>query len=79
MTNIGLLLLRVVAGLTVSAHGSRKLFGWFGGPGVSRFATHLHGQGLRPSRVWALIGGLAECAGGLAVAAGFMRALPQLH
>ena len=31
---IGLLILRVGVGLTVAAHGSQKLFGWFGGGGI---------------------------------------------
>jgi uncharacterized membrane protein YphA (DoxX/SURF4 family) len=30
----GLLLLRVVAGGTIFAHGTQKLFGWFGGHGL---------------------------------------------
>src|SRR4029450_10854391 len=33
--DIGLLLLRLVVGLTVAAHGGQKLFGWFGGYGVA--------------------------------------------
>ena len=32
--NTGLLILRVVLGLTLAAHGGQKLFGWFGGPGL---------------------------------------------
>jgi uncharacterized membrane protein YphA (DoxX/SURF4 family) len=30
----GILLLRVVLGLVIAAHGSQKLFGAFGGPGL---------------------------------------------
>jgi putative oxidoreductase len=33
--DIGLLLLRLVVGLTVAAHGGQKLFGWFGGHGLA--------------------------------------------
>ncbi|WP_263349714.1 DoxX family membrane protein [Acidicapsa acidisoli] len=33
--SIGLLLLRLAVGLTLAAHGTQKLFGWFGGPGLS--------------------------------------------
>ena len=29
----GLLLIRLVFGLSLAAHGSQKLFGWFGGGG----------------------------------------------
>ncbi len=32
--NIGLLLLRLTVGLTLAAHGTQKLVGWFGGPGL---------------------------------------------
>jgi putative oxidoreductase len=31
--DIGLLILRLTVGLTFAAHGTEKLFGWFGGPG----------------------------------------------
>jgi putative oxidoreductase len=35
----GILLLRVVFGLTLAAHGSQKLFGWFGGHGLRGTAS----------------------------------------
>jgi hypothetical protein len=30
---LGLLIIRVIAGLTMAAHAGQKLFGWFEGPG----------------------------------------------
>jgi putative oxidoreductase len=33
--DIALLIVRIVAGVIMAAHGSQKLFGWFGGPGLS--------------------------------------------
>jgi putative oxidoreductase len=64
-------LVRVAAGLSLVPHGSQKLFGWFGGYGVEAteqfFAAKL---GLPPSL--ALVAGLIEFFGGLALAAGFL-------
>jgi putative oxidoreductase len=68
--NIGLLLWRLTVGLTLAAHGSQKLFGWFGGPG--QFFELL---GFRPGRGHALLAGLAETVGGLLLALGFMTPL----
>lgn len=44
--DLGLLLLRVAAGGFLLPHGLGKLFGAFGGPGLSGFATELQGFGL---------------------------------
>ena len=64
-------LARVATGLMLTPHGAQKLFGWFGGYGVEAtgqfFAAKL---GLPPSL--ALLAGLIEFFGGLALAVGFL-------
>jgi putative oxidoreductase len=73
----GLLLLRVVAGLTIFAHGAQKLFGWFGGPGVRGTAGFFENIGFRPPLALAVLAGLGE-AGGLLLALGFVTPLAAL-
>jgi putative oxidoreductase len=41
----GLLLLRIVIGGTLFAHGAQKLFGWFGGGGIRGTAQFFGGVG----------------------------------
>ena len=72
---LGLLILRVVAGLTIAAHGAQKLFGWFGGPGFAKMAQGLRGQGFKPSWFWTSLVILGEFGGGLSVASGFLTPL----
>ena len=50
MVTAGLLILRLVLGLTIAAHGAQKLFGWFEGPGIAGFADTLERLGVRPGR-----------------------------
>jgi putative oxidoreductase len=73
----GLLLLRVVGGLTISAHGVQKLFGWFGGGGVRGTAGFFENVGFRPPLLLAVLAGLGE-SGGLLFAAGFLTPLAAL-
>ena len=70
--SLGLLLMRLVIGLTVAAHGAQKLFGWFEGPGVDGFAAGLERMGIRPARQFALVAGLGELGGGMLAALGFL-------
>jgi putative oxidoreductase len=70
---IGLLILRLVLGLTVAAHGAQKLFGWFGGSGLNGFAGVMEKLNIRPARPFALLAGLGEFGGGLLVALGFLN------
>ncbi len=67
---IGLFLLRLVVGLALAAHGTQKLFGWFGGYGLSGTGGFLEQLGFVPGRRNALLAGLAETVGGLLLALG---------
>ena len=68
--DIGLLIIRLVVGLTLAAHGSQKLFRWFGGYGISGTAPFLEQLGFRPGRPQAALAGIAEFGGGLLLAVG---------
>src|SRR5919201_41033 len=70
--NLALLGLRLVVGLTFSAHGAQKLFGVFGGHGTSGTAGFFEQIGLRPGRIHAWAAGATEFLGGLAVALGLL-------
>ena len=54
----GLLIVRLVVGLTMAAHGAQKLFGWFGGYGLTGTGSFMEQLGFRPagrrpwSRAW---------------------------
>ena len=74
MIDTALLLLRVVVGLYVFAHGAQKLFGWFGGSGLAGASQMMERLRFRPARGWALMAALAEVSG-LLVAAGLLTPL----
>ena len=73
--SIGLLIVRLAVGLTLAAHGSQKLFGWFEGGGISATAPAMEYVGFRPGRVQAALAGIAEFGGGLFLALGFLTPL----
>lgn len=74
----GLLVLRLTVGLLLAAHGSQKLFGWFGGAGFTRTAQNTERMGLRPGWLWATLATVSEFGGGLALALGLLMPLPAV-
>jgi putative oxidoreductase len=73
-----MILLRVVAGLALAAHGSQKLFGSFGGSGPAGTRTFFAGLGFRTPLAMAVIAGLSELGGGLLFAFGLLTPLAAL-
>ena len=73
--DLGLLILRVVFGLTLTAHSIEKLFRWFGGPGIAGTAQMMEQLGFRPPRLQAVVACLVEGGAGLALAAGLLTPL----
>jgi putative oxidoreductase len=78
MVSTGLLVIRLVVGLTVAAHGAQKLFGWWGGPGLSGFSAWLGQLGVPQERPSAVIAALAEFVGGLLVVLGLFTPIAAL-
>ncbi len=71
----GLLVLRLVLGLTIAAHGAQKLFGWFSGGGVDGTAAFFTSAGYPSGETMAVVAGLAETGGGLGLALGLFTPL----
>jgi putative oxidoreductase len=69
---VGLVLIRLVVGLTLASHGTQKLFGWFGGPGLKGAAKFMESVGFTPGRRSALLAGLTETGAGLLFALGLL-------
>ncbi|MFD7460732.1 DoxX family protein [Streptomyces sp. NPDC059868] len=68
--DLGLLLLRLGAGGVLAAHGTQKLFGWFGGGGIEGTGQFMESVGYRPGKASATAAGLAETGGGTLLALG---------
>jgi putative oxidoreductase len=74
MREYGLLILRLGLGAVFVAHGAQKLFGIWGGGGLTAMAGIFQGLGLVPAFPLALLVGVTEFFGGLCLAAGlFIR------
>ena len=66
------LALRIPVGIIFAAHGAQKLFGWFGGYGLDGTGQFFGSVGLNPGYLMALLAGLVEIFGGLALVAGVL-------
>jgi putative oxidoreductase len=70
--SIGLLLVRVVVGLIMAAHGAQKLLGWFGGYGLRGTGEFFVQLGFQPGPAFAAAASISEIMSGLLVALGFL-------
>ncbi|MFN3017136.1 DoxX family protein [Vibrio coralliilyticus] len=66
------LALRIPVGIIFMAHGSQKLFGWFGGYGLEGTGQWMASIGLGPGVLMAFLAGSAEFFGGLFILLGLL-------
>lgn len=73
LPKLGWPLVRVITGLMLIPHGAQKLFGWFGGYGLTATGEFFEGGlGMSPGLLWAGLAGLVEFFGGLALVFGLL-------
>jgi len=72
---LGLLIIRLVVGLSFMAHGAQKLFGWFGGYGPKGTGGWMESMGMKPGVLMAVMAGLMELIGGLLLASGLFTVI----
>ncbi|HEU5100322.1 MAG TPA: DoxX family protein [Roseiflexaceae bacterium] len=73
--DLGLLALRLTTGGLIAGHGAQKLFGSFGGHGLTGTAGFLESIGLKPGKQWAALAGASEFGSGLLTALGLFSPL----
>src|SRR4051812_27325964 len=71
----GLFIIRLLVGGLLFAHGTQKLFGWYGGYGLEGTSGFFHSLGFRPGRQYAAIAGLSEAGGGALLILGLLTPL----
>jgi putative oxidoreductase len=71
-------LIRVVVGLLLMGHGAQKLFGWFGGGGLSGTKAWFGSLGLPMPKGLVVFVGLCELVGGLFFGLGLLTPLAAL-
>ncbi|CPZ70501.1 DoxX protein [Mycobacteroides abscessus] len=73
--DLGLLLLRVGVGAVLIAHGLRKVFGWWGGTGLSGFEATLGDRGFKYADILTYVGVTAELGAGVLLVLGLLTPL----
>jgi putative oxidoreductase len=74
-----LLVVRLVLAWIFIYHGSRRLFGWFGGAGIHEYGQYFANTAhLHPGEFFAVLSGLIEFGGGIALALGLFSRLAGL-
>ena len=71
--DLGLLILRLVLGVTLALHGFNKFFGGGRIPGTARWFESI---GMKPGRFHATIAATTEVSAGLGLAAGLLTPIP---
>ncbi len=71
--DVGLLILRLVLGLTLAAHGYNKFFGGGRIPGTARWFESI---GMKNGRFQAVVAASTEMSAGLGLAAGLLTPIP---
>lgn len=70
--------MRIALGAILIPHGCQKLFGWFGGAGLERFAAIFANIGYKPGLFWVIVVALTEALGGLLLVLGLFTRVAAL-
>lgn len=76
--DVVLLIVRIGAGILFARHGAQKLFGWFGGQGVSGTAAVFESLRLWPGRHQVIAAGVSEVTAGTLLALGLITPLATM-
>ena len=77
-SGLSLLILRITIATVFMAHGSQKLFSWFGGYGLEGTGQWMVSIGLAPGYLMALLAGSGEFFGGLLLLFGLLTRASSL-
>ncbi|HEX7949084.1 MAG TPA: DoxX family protein [Candidatus Limnocylindrales bacterium] len=77
-SDLGLLILRLVVGVTFAGHGAQKAFGWWNGPGLAGWRGAITHMGFQPVELFVALSIGAELVGGLLLAVGLFTPLASM-